>query len=87
LEALDRLLGGADDPRGGQLVHDRRAVRVQPTGSLDFVDPWGNHVQVVDYRDIQFTKTPAVLREMGVDELPKTEAAREKLRRQGVTEP
>ena len=28
----------------------------------DFLDPWGNHWQVVDYRDVQFTKTPRVLR-------------------------
>ena len=28
---------------------------------LEFRDPWGNHVQVVDYRDIQFTKAPEVL--------------------------
>jgi hypothetical protein len=37
-------------------------VGAQSSGSLDFHDPWGNHVQVVDYREIQFTKAPAVLR-------------------------
>ena len=61
-------------------------VDVAPTGSLDFSDPWGNHVQVVDYRDIQFTKAPLVLRAMGIEELPKTEAASEELRRKGVTD-
>jgi len=39
----------------------REDVTVAPSGSVDFTDPWGNHVQVVDYRDIQFEKTPAVL--------------------------
>jgi hypothetical protein len=54
---------------------------VPATGSLDFLDPWGNHVQVVGYRDIQFTKAPPVLRAMGIEEPPKTDAAREELRR------
>jgi lactoylglutathione lyase len=61
-------------------------VDVGATGSVDFTDPWGNHIQVVGYRDIQFTKTPAVLRAMGIDELPKTEAAHAELRRKGVIE-
>ena len=85
-----------DDARHfGLVVDGKETVRaamkeagigVQSRGSLDFRDPWGNHVQVVDYGDIQFTKTPAVLRAMGMEQLPKTEAAREELRRKGVTE-
>jgi lactoylglutathione lyase len=79
----------------GLVVDDKEDVRaalrgagigVQAGGSLDFLDPWGNHVQVVDYRDIQFTKSPAVLRAMGIDQLPKTEVARDELRRKGVSE-
>jgi lactoylglutathione lyase len=79
----------------GLVVDDKEAVRaelrqagvdVQASGSLDFVDPWGNHVQVVGYRDIQFTKAPPVLRAMGIEELPKTDAAREELRRKGVAD-
>src|SRR5438477_6011777 len=60
-----------DDARHfGLVVDDKEAVRaamqqagipVQGSGSLDVNDPWGNHIQVVDYRDIQFTKTPGVL--------------------------
>ena len=46
----------------------------------------GNHVQVVDYRDIQFTKAPSVLRAMGIDQLPKTDAARDELRNKGLTD-
>jgi hypothetical protein len=61
-------------------------VGVRPSGSLDFTDPWGNHVQVVDYRDIQFTKAPAVLRAMGLDGLDKTEAANRELRSKGLIE-
>ena len=79
----------------GLVVDDKERVRaalqqadvgVQASGSLDFLDPWGNHVQVVDYRDIQFTKAPPVLRAMGIDRLAKTEAALEELRHKGVTD-
>jgi catechol-2,3-dioxygenase len=77
----------------GLAVDDKEAVRaalvqigasVQRSGSLDFTDPWGNHVQVVDYRDIQFTKAPGVIRGMGLDSLQKTEAARAELRAKGL---
>jgi catechol 2,3-dioxygenase-like lactoylglutathione lyase family enzyme len=34
---------------------------------LDFLDPWGNRVEVVEYANIQFTKAPEVLRGMGLD--------------------
>jgi lactoylglutathione lyase len=73
-----------DDKEGVRKALQEASVDVQRSGSLDFLDPWGNHVQVVDYRDIQFTKTPEVLRAMGVDELPKTDVAREELRRKGI---
>ena len=77
----------------GLVVDDKEAVRrrlieegitVQPRGSLDFLDPWGNHFQVVDYREVQFTKAPEVLRGMGFAELRKTESALEELRRKGL---
>ncbi len=84
-----------DDSRHlGLVVDDKEAVRaalrdagvaVQASGSVDFRDPWGNHLQVVDYRDIQFTKTPEVLRGMGLDSLEKTDAALDELRRKGLT--
>ena len=77
----------------GLVVDDKEAVRerlrehgvaVQASGSLDFTDPWGNHVQVVDYRDIQFTKTPEVLRGMALDALGKSEQALAELRKKGL---
>ena len=77
----------------GLVVDGKEAVRaalrdagvdVQPSGSLDFDDPWGNHVQVVDYRDIQFTKTPEVLRAMKLDGLEKTGAAEREIRERGL---
>jgi lactoylglutathione lyase len=75
-----------DDKEGARAALREAGVDVASAGSLDFLDPWGNHLQVVDYRDIQFTKAPPVLRAMGIDELPKSDQAREELRRKGVTE-
>jgi catechol 2,3-dioxygenase-like lactoylglutathione lyase family enzyme len=77
----------------GLVVDDRDEVRrrledagaeILPGGGLDFLDPWGNHVQVVQYSDIQFTKAPAVLRGMGLDGLGKSEAALRELREKGL---
>ncbi|MGD1050100.1 MAG: VOC family protein [Solirubrobacteraceae bacterium] len=77
----------------GLVVDDKEAVRaalirdgveVASAGSLDFRDPWGNHVQVVDYREIQFTKAPAVLAGMGLGALDKTERALSELREKGL---
>jgi catechol 2,3-dioxygenase-like lactoylglutathione lyase family enzyme len=78
----------------GLVVDDKEAVRermreagipVQPSGSLDFTDPWGNHVQVVAYEDVQFTKSPEILRAMELDGLSKSEQAIEELRAKGLT--
>ena len=60
------------------------AREIVPSRGLDFRDPWGNLVQVVDYRDIQFTKTPAVLRAMGLEGLSKGPGALRELRAKGV---
>jgi catechol 2,3-dioxygenase-like lactoylglutathione lyase family enzyme len=77
----------------GLVVDDKEAVRealqglgveVQPSGSLDFLDPWGNHVQVVGYRDVQFTKTDSVLSAMGLSGLAKSTAAIEEIRARGL---
>jgi len=51
---------------------------------LDFRDPWGNRVQLVRYSEVQFSKTPAVLAGMGLEDLPKSEAALEELRKKGL---
>jgi catechol 2,3-dioxygenase-like lactoylglutathione lyase family enzyme len=77
----------------GLVVDDREEVRrlLEEVGAeilggrgLDFRDPWGNHVQVVQYSDIQFTKTPSVMAGMALDGLEKTPAALEELRRKGL---
>ena len=77
----------------GLVVDDKDAVRaaleaagvaVTRAPNCSFRDPWGNHVQVVDYREIQFTKAPEVLRAIGL-ELEKSERARAELRAKGIS--
>lgn len=76
----------------GLVVDDKEKVRaalaaaeveVLPGSRLDFLDPWGNRIEIVDYRDIQFTKAPHVLGGMGL-ELPKHQAALDQLREKGL---
>jgi predicted enzyme related to lactoylglutathione lyase len=75
----------------GLVVDDRDAVLaaardagVQIFGGNSFLDPWGNHVQVVQYDEIQFTKAPEILRGMGLD-LEKSESALRELRDKGLS--
>jgi lactoylglutathione lyase len=76
----------------GLVVDDKAAVRaaleeagvaVTRAPNCSFRDPWGNHVQVVDYREVQFTKTPEVMRALGLS-LEKTERALAELREKGL---
>jgi catechol 2,3-dioxygenase-like lactoylglutathione lyase family enzyme len=76
----------------GLVVDDKQATRealeaagaeILPGRGLDFRDPWGNHVQVVEYADVQFSKAPEVMRGMGL-ELPKSERALAELREKGL---
>ena len=82
---------GQDDQRHfGLVVDDKEAAlaAAREAGAdvrgNDFLDPWGNFVQVVGYEDVQFTKSPEILRGMGLDGLEKTERAREELRAKGL---
>jgi len=83
----------ADEHRHfGLVVDDKAATRraLEAAGAeilrgrgLDFRDPWGNLVQIVQYDEVQFTKTPAVMQSLGLD-LGKTARARDELRAKGI---
>ena len=76
----------------GFVVDDRSTVkaRAEAAGAvmvegpfLDFLDPWGNRIEVIEYSNIQFTKAPNVLRGMGLD-LNKNDNARKELAEKGM---
>jgi lactoylglutathione lyase len=73
-----------DDKEAARRALQEAGVDVQPRGSVDFRDPWGNHVQVVEYGEIQFTKAENVLRGMGLEDLEKGEQALDELRAKGL---
>jgi predicted enzyme related to lactoylglutathione lyase len=77
----------------GLVVDDLEAVReavrregleVLPSRGLDFLDPWGNHFQVVAYQNIQFERAPGVKRKLGIDGLGKTAAAMREIEERGL---
>jgi catechol 2,3-dioxygenase-like lactoylglutathione lyase family enzyme len=69
-----------------ETVRRAREAGAEMIGSHDFRDPWGNHWQVVDYRDIQFTKTTRVLEGMGLSGIDKSERALAELREKGLAD-
>jgi len=91
----DRRQGPDEGRHFGLVVDDKEQVRaelaaggvdVAPSGGLRFTDPWGNQVEIVDYRDVQFSKTPAVLRALAPEGLSKSQAALGELARKGLGE-
>jgi predicted enzyme related to lactoylglutathione lyase len=81
----ERHIGLVVDDREATLAAAREAG-AEMLGDNDFRDPWGNHFQVVDYRDVQFTKTDRILSGMGLDGLEKSEQAVAELRDKGLAD-
>ncbi len=76
----------------GFVVDDRSSVkaRAEEAGAvmvegrfLDFLDPWGNRIEIIEYSNIQFTKAPDVLRGMGL-KLEKNDKAKKELADKGM---
>jgi len=92
------LQKGRDQPADngrhfGLVVDDKEAVRkaladagiqTLPGPFLDFLDPWGNRVEIVGYTNVQFTKAPNVLRGMGLANLSKNATAIKELSDKGM---
>jgi hypothetical protein len=91
--ALAQGSGGGGTDHIGLVVDDRdevlrraREAGARIIGSNDVLDPSGNRWQVVDYREIQFTKTPRILAGMGLNELDKSDSALDELRAKGLAD-
>jgi hypothetical protein len=95
--ALSQSAGGpadADSARHvGLVVEDKEALRralreagedVRSSGSLRVRDPSGNVIEIVDYREVQFSKADAVLNGMGLGALEKSASARRELADKGL---
>lgn len=89
--------GRTQAPDGGRhfglVVDDKDAVRKAladagitplPGPFLDFLDPWGNRIEIIGYENIQFTKAANVLRGMGLAHLSKNENAIKELTEKGM---
>ena len=73
-----------DDCQAMRSALEEQGIEILPGRGLNFRDPWGNRIEVVQYDEVQFSKTDAVLRGMDLDGLRKTEAARRELREKGL---
>ena len=84
----------ADDERHFGFVVDNRqlvldkleqmGIELLPGPFKDFLDPWGNRIELIDYEGIQFTKASHVLKGMGFGDLRKTQEAIEELTDKGM---
>jgi lactoylglutathione lyase len=74
-----------DDKEATRRTLEEAGVEILPGHRLDFRDPSGNRVQIVQYDQIQFSKTERILDGMGLD-LGKSESAVEELRAKGLAD-
>jgi len=82
-----RHVGFVVDSRDAFVAAARAAgVSLLPGRGTRFRDPWGNQIEVVQYDEVQFSKTPGVLRGMGLEGLAKAPAAIEELREKGLAD-
>ena len=90
-----RTQGPDDNRHFGIAVDDKELVRrtlaemgveLLDGRFLDFLDPWGNRVEITTYANIQFSKADHVLRGMGLEHLKKTDHAIEELRKKGMAQ-
>jgi len=85
-EAERRHIGLVVDDRSRIIELAKAAgARMVEGPFLDFLDPWGNRLEIIEYANIQFTKAPHVLRGMGLS-LDKNDKAKRELAEKGMAE-
>lgn len=93
--ALGRTQAADEQRHFGIAVDDKALVRetllamgveLLDSRFLDFLDPWGNRVEITTYTGIQFSKAPSVLAGMGLGHLKKSPEALAELRERGLGE-
>ena len=73
-----------DDKEAARAALQEAEVEISGGRGLNFRDPWGNLVQVVEYGDVQFTKAPGAARAVGIEGLEKSARARSEIRDKGL---
>ena len=83
-ESTERHFGlVVDDKTIARVAVEAAGVTILPGAFLDFLDPWNNRIEIVEYRDLQFTKAAAVLEVLGVSS-EKSDDARQQLHDKGM---
>jgi catechol 2,3-dioxygenase-like lactoylglutathione lyase family enzyme len=83
----DRHVGFVVDSRAAfRAAAQAAGVELLPGRGTRVRDPWGNQIEVVQYDEVQFSKTAGVLRGMGLGGLGKTPDAIEELRGKGLAD-
>ena len=76
-----------DDVAAVRAAVEREGLEIVHPGArgLDFLDPWGNHFQIVAYEAVQFERSAGVQRKLGIEELGKSEAALREISERGLS--
>jgi catechol-2,3-dioxygenase len=73
-----------DDKELARTTLESMGVTFLDSRFLDFLDPWGNRVEITTYANIQFSKSNDVLHAMGMAHVEKTDSAKQELARRGM---
>jgi lactoylglutathione lyase len=73
-----------DDKEAVRAAVEREGLQALPGRRLDFLDPWGNRFEIVEYGDIQFDRVPGVKRKLGIEALHKSSAAQQEIVERGL---
>ena len=73
-----------DDKQRAREALEAMGVEFLSCKFLDFLDPWGNRVEITTYVNIQFSKADHVLKGMGLEHLRKTSQALSELQKKNM---